>query len=1019
MKITLLKSFMLIGVFLCFGLVKAQEVSGTVSDASGPLPGASVVVKGTTNGTQTDFDGNYTLSDVGSDATLVFSYIGFSTQEIAVNGQTTINVVLQEDASELDEVVVVGYGTQTRRTAVGAVESVKSEEFNKGVIVNPQQLIQGKTAGVQISATTGEPGAAVNVRIRGTASVRANNNPLYVVDGVPLSGGNTSGAAGGGNTDIGTAAALDPLSFLNPNDIASIDILKDASATAIYGSRGANGVVLITTKSGVSGKSVLEFSSSFSVGYIPNQLDLLSPDQFLQAQVDLGGVASDFDFGARNDWQDEIYRTSFTQNYNLSYGGGNESGNYRLSFGYQDQEGEVEQSTFDRLTARFNATQRFFDDKLKLTTQATISNIESQRPPIADNPNARGDLLATTWAFNPTQPILAAGGFNQPTFETRNPLAVLGLIRNVSSTLRALINVGAQYKFTDNLSFNTNIGLDKSTSSANSAISSLFNSEQTLGQGRANFFEVDQTVTTWESYFNYNKSFGENNNVLDVTLGHSYQEFIAEALTINAANFRTTDLFQMVNNLASAQTFSNQTSLNIDELQSFFLRTNYSIKGKYNFSGTLRIDGSSRFGGNNQYGTFGAVGASWAIAEEDWFPEFFDTFRLRAAYGVTGNQEGLGSNQFTQRERFNVGQIDQTPPATGGIDNGGTFVPGGALFAAFSNPDLKWEENEQLNIGIDFAFLDGKVSGSMEYYSRITSGFLLQTQSAQPAVQPFVFENVDGEIKNSGVELNLNVTPVENDDFSWDINFNVGYNDNTIQNFSGQPIQTGAINGPGLTGAFAQQLENGQPLFSFYLNDWRGLTPVADPNNIQPTEGVNIFLDANNEESTVGTPRFVGESALPDITLGFTQNFRYKNWDASIFFNGLFGQSVYSNNRNAFFAIGNLAQGRNVTTDLLPFIGQENPLNIAEVSSRFLEDASFLRLQNISVGHNVPVSEDSIFSGLRIFANVQNVFVITDYSGQDPEVSVDRNLNNVPSLGIDLTAFPRPTTFTLGFNASF
>ncbi|WP_411028952.1 SusC/RagA family TonB-linked outer membrane protein [Spongiimicrobium sp. 3-5] len=1020
MKITLLKSFVLSGVFLCFGITQAQEVSGTVSDASGPLPGASVVVKGTTNGTQTDFDGNYTISDVGSDATLVVSYIGFSTQEIAVNGQTTINVTLQEDASELDEVVVVGYGTQTRRTAVGAVESVKSEEFNKGVIVNPQQLIQGKTAGVQISATTGEPGAAVNVRIRGTASVRSNNNPLYVVDGVPLNGGDTSGVSGGGNTDIGTGAALDPLSFLNPNDIASIDILKDASATAIYGSRGANGVVLITTKKGRSGRSVLEFSSTFSVGYIPNQLDVLSVDQFLGAQGDLGGTVADFDFGARNKWQDEIYRTSFTQNYNLSYGGGNEDGNYRLSFGYQDQEGEVEDSTFDRLTARFNASQFFFDDKLRLTTQATISNIEAQRPPIADNPNARGDLLATTWAFNPTQPIfLADGSFNQPTFETRNPLAVLGLSRNVASTLRALINVGAEYRFSDNLKFNTNVGLDKSASSANSAINSAFNSEQTLGIGRANFFEVDLTNTTWESYFNYNKSFGEDNNVLDITLGHSYQEFVAESLTINAANFRTADLFQMVNNLASATTFSNQSALTRDELQSFFLRTNYSLKGKYNFSGTIRIDGSSRFGGNNQYGTFGAVGASWALSEEDWFPEFFDTFRLRAAYGVTGNQEGLGNNQFTARERFNVGNIDQTPPATGGIDNGGNFNPGGTLFAAFDNPDLKWEENEQLNIGVDFAFADNKVSGSVEYYSRITSGFLLQVQSAQPAVQPFVFENVDGEIKNSGVELNLNVTPIENDDFTWDINFNIGYNDNTIQNFTGQPIQTGAINGPGLTGAFAQQLENGQPLFSFYMNEWVGLTPVADPNNIGPTEGVNIFLDANNEESNVGTPRFIGESALPDITLGFTQNFRYKNWDMSIFFNGQFGQSVYSNNRNAFFAIGNLAQGRNVTTDVLPFVGRENPLNIAEVSSRFLEDASFLRLQNVSIGHNVPVSETSIFSGFRVFANVQNLFVITDYSGQDPEVSVDRNLNNVPSLGIDLTAFPRPTTISLGFNASF
>ncbi len=998
MKITLLKSLLLLGAFVCFGVAKAQTVSGTVSDASGPLPGASVVVKGTTNGTQTDFDGNFTLNDVAADAVIVFSYIGFSTQEIPVNGQTTIDVVLQEDASELDEVVVVGYGTQTRRTSVGAVESVKAEEFNKGVIVNPQQLIQGKTAGVQITATSGEPGAAVNVRIRGTASVRANNNPLYVVDGIPLSGADTSAGTGGGNTDIGSAASLDPLSFLNPNDIASIDILKDASATAIYGSRGANGVVLITTKSGRSTKGVLEFSSTFSIGWIPNQIDLLSVDQFLQAQTDLGATGQDF--GARNDWQDEIYRTSLTSNYNLSYGAGNENGNFRLSFGYQDQMGEVEDSYFDRLTARINATQRFFDDKLQLETQATISNIEALRPPISDDPNARGDLLSTTWAFNPTRPAFNDdGSFNQPTFETRNPLAVLGLTRNASSTLRALINLGAQYRFSDNLRFKTSIGLDKSTSSANSAISSLFNSSPTLGVGRATLNEFDLTNTTWESYFNYNKSWGENDNVLDITLGHSFQEFVTETLFIEAAGFRTTDLFQMVNNIASASVFAANSALTRDELQSFFFRSNYSLKGKFNFSGTVRIDGSSRFGGNNKYGTFGAVGAAWTMSEEDWFPEFFDTFKLRAAYGVTGNQEGLGSNQFSQRERFGTG--DQQTGA-GNIDNGGTFVPAGTGIVAFDNPDLKWEENTQLNIGVDFGFLDNRISGSLEFYNRTTSDFLLQIQSAQPAVQPFFFQNIDADIVNKGAELNLNVIPVENEDFTWDFNFNIGYNDNNVENYEGPAIDTGQINGPGLTGAFAQRIANDQPLFSFFVREWQGLDD----------QGGNIF--GNN-----GSQVFIGESALPDITMGITQNFRYKNWDLSLFFNGQFGQSVYSNNRNAFFTIGNLSQGRNVTTDVLPFIGVENPFNPAEVSTRFLEDGSFLRLQNVTLGHNIPVSENSIFSSLRIFANAQNLFVITDYSGQDPEVSINRAIGNVPSLGIDLTAFPRPTTISVGFNASF
>ncbi|MEM9075830.1 MAG: TonB-dependent receptor [Bacteroidota bacterium] len=998
MKITLLRGFLFIGALLCFGMVKAQTVSGTVSDASGPLPGASVVVKGTTNGTQTDFDGNYTLNDVASDAVLVFSYIGFATQEITVNGQTTVDVVLQEDASELDEVVVVGYGTTTRRSTVGAVESVKAEEFNKGVIVNPQQLIQGKTAGVQIATTSGEPGAAVNVRVRGTASVRSQNNPLFVVDGVPLNGANTTAATGGGagdgggGSDIGSSGSLDPLSFLNPNDIASIDILQDAASTAIYGSRGANGVVLITTKSGTAGRSTLDFSSTFSVGYIANNPEVLSRDQFLAAQA----ILSDTPFPAgpaNTDTYDTVFRTSFTQNYNIAYGGGNETGNYRLSFGYQDQEGEVEDSTFDRLTARFNATQRFFDDKLKLSTQATISNVETQRPPITNNPNARGDLISASIGWDPTQPLTGngtreqgfIGGFNQPSNERRNPLALLELTRATSSTFRALVNVSAQYKITDNLTINTLVGLDKSASSAASAESRDFAANGTLDNGRANLDEIDLTNTTWESYLNYNKEFGDDR--LDVVLGHSYQEFVNETITLRAFDFETNDLFQMINNIAIARDFAANTSLERDELQSFFFRTNYSLNSKFNFSGTIRVDGSSRFGGNNRYGTFGAVGASWALDQEDWFPEFFDTFKLRANWGVTGNQEGLGSNQFSERQRFGTGNQND---------------PGQLGSVAFNNPDLQWEENEQLSIGVDYGFLDNRVSGSVNYFKRTTSQFLLQVNSAQPAPQPFVFANVDGDIVNEGVEFTINAIPVQTEDFSWDLNFNITYTDNILENYTGPDIDAGQINGPGLSRAFAQRLANNQPLFSFFTRDFQGL----DEN------GGNIF-------GSNGAQVFIGESALPDFSLGFTNNFNYKNWDLSLFFNGQFGQSIYNNTRNAFSTIPNLSQGRNVYADVFPLVGVENAFNPQSVSSRFVEDGSFLRLQNVTLGHNFPVADDSLFSSLRLFLNAQNLFVITDYTGQDPEISTDRNLNNLPSLGIDLTSYPRPTTFSLGVNASF
>lgn len=528
--------------------------------------------------------------------------------------------------------------------------------------------------------------------------------------------------------------------------------------------------------------------------------------------------------------------------------------------------------------------------------------------------------------------------------------------------------------------------MDKSTSSSNSAQSRLFLSGPTQGIGRAQLNEFDLTNTTWESYFTYNKEFGDD--VLNLTLGHSYQEFIRETIFLEGSQFETTNLFLMVNNIARAQNFAANSTGETDELQSFFFRSNYSLDGKFNFSGTVRIDGSSRFGGNNKYGTFGAVGASWEMSQEDWFPEFFDRFKLRAAYGVTGNQEGLGSNQFTQRERFGTVNAGGNPATTG--------------IVAFQNDDLKWEENEQINIGVDFAILDSKITGSLEYYNRTTTDFLLQIQSAQPADQPFFFQNVDGDIVNKGVELSLNVAAVETEDFGWNFNVNVGYNDNMLENYSGPDIQAGAINGPGLTGAFAQQLSNDQPLFSFFVRDWQGLD--ADGNNIFGNNAVQSFI---------------GESALPDVTLGITQNLNYKNWDLSLFFNGLFGQSIYSNDRNAFSTIGNLSQGRNVFASVLPLVGVENPFNPAEVSSRFLEDGSFLRLQNITLGHNFPLSENSIFSSLRVFATAQNVFVLTDYSGQDPEVSTPRTLNNVPSLGIDLTAYPRPTTLSFGFNASF
>ncbi len=992
MKSMILKKLMFLLVFISGAVMYSQAtVTGIISDANGPVPGVNVLVKGTSNGTVSDFDGNYSIDNVASDATLVFSYVGFETQEVAVGGRTAINITMVEDAAALDEVVVIGYGSIRAKDATGAVASVKSEDFNGGVISSPEQLIQGKTAGVQITQTSGEPGAGINLRIRGTSSVRANNNPLYVVDGFPLSGTDTS--AGTGGSDIGGASAKNPLNFLNPNDIASIDILKDASATAIYGSRGANGVVIITTKKAKVGQPLLEFSSSVSTGAVSNRIELLDREGYLNAQRELGADLSILDQGADTDWQDVIFRNSFSTNYNIAFGGADENGGYRFSAGYSDQEGVIENTGLERFTARFNGNYSFFDDKLKLETQITVSDIDDQRAPVSDNANARGDLISSAYYSNPTLAPFDANGIPSSTgsLEQLNPAALLFYITDNTNTFRTFANLSAEYSFTDEFSFKTLVGIDKSTSTRAGAFSSDIPLTGTQGLGRAQIDDLNVTTGLWEAYFNYNKEIDENNTI-DALLGYSYQRFRGEARTTIAADFRTADTGLMINNIGSANVFGANSANVVDELQSFFGRVNYSHKGKYLLTATLRADGSTRFGDNNKYGYFPSFAAAWRMSDEDFIPEVFSDLKLRAGYGITGNQE-IPSNQYIERTRFGVGTID----------NNGDFIPGGQGAVAFNNPDLQWEETTQLNFGLDFGFLDNRVRGSIDLYRKVTSDLLIQVTSAQPAVNPFVFRNLDADVINQGVEFLINATVVENENFFWDSSFNIAFNDNKVENYDQAPLDTGAIDGPGLTGAFAQRIANNQPLYAYFLREFIGF----DENGIAQYVG------------GVDNQKFTGDSPLPDFTLGFSNTFKYKNFDLNLFLTGQFGHKIYNNNANALFTVANLSQGRNVSADTAALIGTEDPFNAGDVSTRFLESGDFLRLQDVTLGYNFDVANSKVLESLRLYLNAQNLFVITDYSGQDPEVSVNKQINGVPSIGIDYTAFPRARTFSLGLNVAF
>lgn len=1041
MKNKLLTKLLLLPILLIIGgSAYAQlTVSGTVSDNNGPVPGVNIIVKGTSNGAQSDFDGNYTLEDVASNATLVFSYIGYATQEVGVNGRTSISVTLQEDIEALSEVVVIGYGTTTVKDATGAVAAVTSEDFNQGVISSPEQLIQGKTAGVQISQSSGEPGAGVDIRIRGANSVRSNNNPLFVIDGIPLSGESTS--AEGSNVGLGTSSAKNPLAFLNPNDIESISILKDASATAIYGSRGANGVVIVTTKSGRGASGgVWDFSSNISMSTVPEFYDAMTAEQFLSESERLGFNVAERDFGSSTDWQDVIFRTSTSTNNNLSYSQSYNGGNVRATFGYNKQFGVIENSSLERITGRLNANQRFFDGKLKLGLQGTISRVNDETAPLSGSAGFRGDIIGAAISANPTWP---AG----PDFNTGNqlsPSTILAYTQNLSNTDRYLVNFSAEYDITSEFSAKVNLGYDSSESSRDAITSPKARNfdDGAFGNGLGAINELETESRLLEATLRYDTEFTNSN--LDVLVGYSFQDFQRSGRDISGWGFFSQDMNKMAEDLLATANlvedridgsyqqygyagnigdgiFINRlfpepvtefipvfnglrvNSLFVDtfdnttELQSFFGRINYSIADKYLFTATMRADGSSRFGSDNQYGYFPSGAFAWKINNEDFVGDNVSTLKLRLGVGITGNQEGLGYGEFVNRERYSG-----AGPGVQLISDGGAINIPGITGVAFPNPALKWEETLQYAVGLDFGFNDDRFYGSVDVYRKETTDLLFRVQSAQPAVQPFIFLNLpDSKVTNQGIEFSLGYDIVDTEDWSWNAGFNIAYNENLIDQLTGE-YNAGTIRGQGLSEAFAQKLQEGQPLFSFFLREFEG-------------------FDADGQPIQEDIQKFVGKSALPDFTGGFSTSVSYKNWSLSTFLAGQFGHYIYNNTANALQTAGAFNGGRNVPLSALS--NGEALSAAAEVSTRFLEKGDFIRMQNATLSYQWPLKDDAFFSNLGLSLTGQNLFVITDYSGLDPEVSTtpggDDLLNGLPTAGIDYTSFPRPRTFTLGLNAQF
>ncbi|MDB2633742.1 SusC/RagA family TonB-linked outer membrane protein, partial [Flavobacteriaceae bacterium] len=990
----------------------------------------SITVKGTTTGVQTDFDGNYTIKAKEGDV-LVYNYLGYKTEQRTVGSESVINVTMTQDSTELDEIVVIGYGSTTVKDATGSVTSVTSGDFNKGVISSPEQLIQGKTAGVQISNTSGAPGAGVNIRIRGSNSVRSNNNPLFVVDGVPLSGGATT--AGANVIGLGGNPAKNPLNFLNPNDIESISILKDASATAIYGSRGANGVVIVTTKSGRSKKGEFSYQANISSSKALDTYDLLSADKFLSERLRVGlAVDAASDYGSATDWQDVIFRTAMSHNQNLSYSKSHDNGSYIATLGLGNQTGIVENSNLERLTARVNLNHRFLDDKLRLSFQGSVSRVNDNLAPTGGTAGYKGDILGAAFSANPTWP-------NDPDFDGGtlvNPANLLAYTQGTTNTNRYLANLSLEYDLTSNLKAKLAVGIDKSDSD-NFSVSSadVLGLEDGIpgnGRGAYNMLEVQNELL--EATLTYNKEY--KNSKLEVLGGFSYQSFRNSGLYSGAWGFSSRDLDVMGSNLQDIVTgiageisgqyqqfgyapnltgvyvrgydgldfvsssFSANTSTanvnslavdtydNTTELQSFFGRVNYTLSNKYLFTATLRADGSSAFAEANRYGYFPSGAFAWKLNEEDFMSDSnMSTLKLRLSAGITGNQEGVGYGNYVNRSRWN----GLNPQNNGNIDlnNGNSII-------SFGGDGLKWESTIQYATGLDFGFNNDRLSGSIDVYRKETKDLLFLVDEAQPAILDRKFKNLtDSKIVNQGVEFSLGYDLVQTEDFNWSANFNVAYNDNMVESLSGQ-YDFANVNGPGLSGAFAMRLQEGYPLFSYYMQEFSGYDSAGQP--------------------IVGEKGFVGKSALPNLTGGLSTTINYKKWTMSAYFSGQFGHYVYNNTANAFFTAGAFKTTRNVLPGTLT--SGEDLGASAPVSTRFLEKGDFVRLQNLSLAYDMPLSGEGVFKSMVFSVTGQNLFLMTDYSGLDPEVNSATG-GNLPSIGMDYGAYPNPTTITFGINAKF
>jgi len=954
-------------------LAQAVTITGVVTEATSgqPVPGVNVLVKGTQTGTITDAEGKYTLQNVQQGAVLVFSFIGYESSEVIVGNETVIKVSLKESVSSLDEVVVIGYGSTTKKEITGAVTSLKTKDFNGGTFTDPMGLVQGKVAGLTISQPNGaDPNGGYEFILRGVNTLESGKQPLIIIDGV-----------------IGA-----DLKNVNFRDIETFDVLKDGSAAAIYGTRGTNGVIIITTKQARSGQSKLEYSAQVAVQVAPKIVKNLTADEFKYAIEAFAPSKSGSLLGAKTDWLDEITRDMpVSTQHNIALSGGVEKFSHRTSFTYVDNQGLLKDNESKRYLLRSNMRQKVLNDRLDLELNFT-NNVRFLKP-------ANYDLFYQAFIQNPTQPVYDqsntyAGGYSQVSgLDYYNPVAMLNERERNSKTTDVVINFKGTLKITDKLDWVNFVSMQKSAWESSSYKTQYY--PGSLGRnGEAEISNGRDDQNQFESSFVYETSFNKHN--IHALAGYSYQEMESNSSYMGNAGFDS-DLYTYNNIGNGTYLRAGQGEMGSgrgsSKIISLFARVMYNFDERFLASVSLRRDGSTRFGDNYKWGMFPAVSVGWRMDRESFIQDvnWIDDLKLRVGYGVTGNQDF--ANYLSLLRLGSEGRF---------FYNGqwiNTYGP-----ASNPNPNLRWEKKRELNAGVDFTLFNKKISGAIDYYYRESSDLIYPyTVPVPPYLYPIFWTNV-GTISNTGIELTLNAAVLSKADFKWNATLTASHNTNLLKKMSNEEFTTKQVEGAWVGGAIginAQKIEEGKSLGQFYGPVWLGLNEYGDDvfKNPNPVGQVD-----KEDWENIG-------SVYPAVVLGLSNNLSYKNWNLSFLIRSNIGGKVLNTYRIYYENWGGIGL-RNVVQSQL-----DNPQfnGNATYSSKYVENATFLKLDNITVGYTFNLPSSKYISSLSVFGSAQNVLWITKYKGLDPEVSLGGLFPGVETLSY----YPRTTSLTFGLNASF